>query len=703
MIETKKLLNLGDPLVALKEYGDKVSIINNHYTYFQLDKFSFKIDKKAIIEKDASAHQFSKKFDISKNNLQVYPKQHSKNMIFVKDNHRLKIVANLKLDINPSIVKFSHNSKMLLIGSSDGDIWLYDVNLKKIIYTFFPRADEISSIAFSKDDSLVAIGSFDKKILIHDCTNWEVLSTIECESTPEDMVFSFDKKYLYFVQREGEVSSYHVEDQQLKYTKKFNDQWFTLIKTHISDNFALLGTRSNILILFDLKSGKALKNITLQNSGINSIEFDDKNFFATFADGGFLVGEVQKYKDEALVAIKLKDYIKAKELIDKNIFLYLDGTIDKLYECWDEVLKKVIILLELNEIEEATALASAFLDNEEFNVEFSSYMSYKEEIAAFIQSVNTKHYASAYQIANKHEYIKQLKKYQDLEDLWHRSFNRAKKIIEKNPNNSSAIIRAKGAMHDFLNVKSKQEIIDNLLNNSKLFFQAETLVKEKKFSEFFTLCQRYKFLEDTTIYHKVISVSTLLLSNVSKAIANKDYDNALALANRLLGFLPIQDEVQTKIKEIQVIKQFDEALKNQDLLGAFLLIKSNKFLESFLEYSKLMRDFEECNERAKISALEGDVKKVFEILDEYIKIDYLKDQVAFTLRFAYLNSIELALQDSSIDWEKTLINYINMYGKDEDIKNIALKHNVMEIFNKIDYDESQKRKKIKFKEQIVAT
>ncbi len=702
MIEVKKLLNLNSALVYLKQNQSRIDIISNKYTYYQIDKTTFKIGKKAVIEKDSSIYQFSKVFDISNDLLQAYPKQNSKTLIFIMDKQGLKIVSKLPLDITPSIIKFSNNSKILLIGSIDGDILLYDVELKKIIYTFSPRSDEISAITFSKDDSLVAIGSFDKKIFIHDCKNWNIITKIECKSTPEDMVFSFDKKYLYCVQREGAVSAYCVQSAKVEYSKIFKDHWFSVIKSYISKDFALLGTRSNVLILFDLKSAKVVKNITLQNSGVTSVDFDKENFYASFADGGFLVSDMQKYKDEALVAIKLKDYIKAKELIDKNIFLYLDGTIDKLYECWDEVIKKIILLIELNEIEEAATLASAFLDNKEFNEEFSSYMSYKEEIAEFLHHVSLKHYAKAYQLANKYGYIKQLKKYQDLEELWHKSFNSAKKIIEKNPNSSAAIIRAKGALHDFLNVTSKKEMIDNLLSNSKLFFQAESLVKEKKFGEFFLLCQKYRFLENTKIYHKVISVSTLLLSNISKAILNKEYKSALLLANRLLEFLPIKDEVQSKINEIKAREKFDQFFKSKDIYNAFALIEKNRFLESSLEYVSLMSEFYDKNQEAKKLALSGDIKGVFDILDDYIDIEYLKDQIAFTLRLAYLNSITLALNSSKIDWQKTFINYISMYGKDEDIKNIATKYGVLELFEEIKNDKKSD-KKIKFKEQIVVT
>ncbi len=701
MIHTKKLLRLNNSPVFIKHNKNNIDMIDNCFIHYRLDNSTYNVQKKTAVKKELTLHEFTKVFDISNDSLLAFPKKDTKSITFIKDNEGLKIVKNLNLEEAASITRFSNSSKILLIGSDTGNLWIYNVNIKKIIYTLNPRADEISSIVFTKDDKFVAIGSYDKKIEIYDTTNWQITHTFEAGFVVEDMVFSNDNLHLYSILRNGNILAFKLKSKEIIYNKNLGQHWLTTIKTYKSSNYALAGTRDNTFLIVDLKIGKTLKSISLQNRGLNSVDFNENNLCMVFADGSMLVCDMKKNSDETLASLKIEDFTKTKQLIDANILLYLDGTIEKLYEKKELVLQRIITLIELGKIEEATNKALPFMENRYFSEKFDSYMSQKSEIAQFISCVDKKDFTTAYKLAEEFLYIKELKKYHSLEEFWHKCFNDAKNKIAKNPNNNAEKIRAKGVLQSFLNVPTKSSSIKNLLENSVIFFKADTLVKEKKFIEFFTLTKEYEFLEDTKIYNKVISITELLLTNVEKAIRLKDYESASLTARRLLEFAPAKEKAQNQMKKIEVLEDFDKQIKGKNLKGIFKLIQDNQFLENLDKYSTIINEFENINEDAKEYAILGDIKKTMHLLEDYLKIDYLKDRVAFTLKLAYINSIEVALKKEEIQWKKTFLNYGELYGKDEELKNIAIKNSVLNIYNLLTCDDTKGYKKRAFKDKIV--
>ncbi len=701
MLHTKKLLRLNNSPVFIKHNENNIDMIDNSFIHYRLNNLTYDIQKKTAIKKELTLHEYTKVFDISNSSLHAYPKKDTKSITFIEDNEGLKIVKNLKLEEAASITKFSNSSKIILIGSDIGDLWIYDVDIKKIIYTLNPRADEISSIVFTKDDKLVAIGSYDKKIEIYDTNNWQLTHTFEAGFVVEDMVFSSNNIHLYSALRDGSILSFELKTKKLLYNKNLGQHWLTTIKTYKSDNYAVVGTRDNTFLIVDLKKGEILKNIPLQNRGLNSIDFNEDDLCMAFADGSILVCDMQKNSREALASLKIEDFAKTKKLIDVNDLLYLDGTIEKLYENKELVLQKILTLIELGKLEEATNEALPFMKNEDFSKKFDLYMSQKSEIAQFISCVDKKDFATAYKLAEEFIYIKKLKKYHSLEEFWHKCFNEAKNTIAKNPNNSSEKIRAKGLLQNFLNVPSKSSSIKNLLENSTIFFKADTLVKEKKFIQFFALTKEYEFLKDTKIYNKVISITELLLTNVKKAIQIRDYKNATLTAKRLLEFEPVKDGAVEQLKKITILENFDKQIEDKNLIGIFKLIQDNEFLEQEIRYFEVISEFENINEITKKIAISGDIKETLHLLEDYLKIDYLKDRVAFTLKLAYLNSIKPALEKGKLEWKKTFLNYSELYGKDEELKNIAIKNSVYEIYDLLpNCDDTKGYKKRAFKESI---
>ncbi len=214
--------------------------------------------------------------------------------------------------------------------------------------------------------------------------------------------------YLYSAHRDGRIMGFDIKNEKPLYDKIIGRHWFTLIKRYKSKNYAILGARESALMIIELKRGKIVKKISLSAKGLNSAAFCENELMMVFADGNMLVCDMQKNKNEVLVSLKIEDYAKAKRLIDNNILLYLDGTIEKLYDNGQKVLKQIVRFIELGKIDDAVKLAQPFTEDEEFSEKFNSYMSNTEEITRFITHIRTKDFAAAYRLSDKYQYIKEV-------------------------------------------------------------------------------------------------------------------------------------------------------------------------------------------------------------------------------------------------------------------------------------------------------
>ncbi|HIP03349.1 MAG TPA: hypothetical protein EYG75_07525 [Campylobacterales bacterium] len=128
-----------------------------------------------------------------------------------------------------------------------------------------------------------------------------------------------------------------------------------------------------------------ISNDALHAYPTKSADFNDQSLVMAFADGSMLVCDMLKNRDETAVALKMEDYKKAKQLIDANILLYLDGSIDQLHKSGEKVLQKIITLIELGKIEEAVGEAKPFMDSEAFSEQFTAYMSQRSEMTQFVE------------------------------------------------------------------------------------------------------------------------------------------------------------------------------------------------------------------------------------------------------------------------------------------------------------------------------
>jgi len=268
----------------------------------------------------------------------------------------------IKFDDEITSFDYNYNSNNIIVGFQNGSIKKLDSKLK-VICTYKPLSDKISSISFIHD-SIIVSGSYDFSLSVQNKTD------ILHESLLDDWVVSINvhNDKIYVISWNGKLISYKIEDsfiKELEFTfllKKasyfcqkdsnlyisFNDGFvglfdiFKNIKTEeykictdpilgldVSDNKShILTWTKDYLTIFDLKSKKTVRSIT--SSDIVSGKFFKNSRHFVFANTSYLY----KVLDDNIDSFEIENSWTLRSSIDNKI---ISSGLNK------------IILLNLNE------------------------------------------------------------------------------------------------------------------------------------------------------------------------------------------------------------------------------------------------------------------------------------------------------------------------------------------------------------------
>jgi len=696
--------------------------------------------KTFLLEKKAKPlHQFSNAMCVGSTKELLYSVNETEKTVHLtltKGLERHEINQWHNGDVN--CVKFSPSTDFYITGGADGRSHLFKTDGDVWLNSYEPRPDYVSAITFSDDESKVVLASFDGVVSIYDIERNAKLHSFQCESVAEDVAFFEEGTKVCVVTRERSIYTFDLSIKEEKVTQEAEEQkeqpqqqekdkkeassevkenkpneqdakekeenqeendntlhkrvkvvknafeeWPTTIAVGEQGLFALVGTKKNRVHIIYLKTLQIIKSVSFENQGVSHLKLGDESLYVGFADGSLFRVERNVLADEFKEALDKDNFSEANLLIEKNELLCLNKAYLKFETSWPIVLQEAVDLIEQNKLEEADAKVKPFIvSNKLYSEEYLQYFSNHKDIKNFIDYVNVKNYAEAYAAAELNPEIEKLHAYQKLEEHWQIVFKRAKELISSGVYDDS--LKAEKLMQPFMKVPKKKKLSLHLIANGAVFEKAEALVKQKQFKAYFGLVKKYPFLEDVALYQKVINYAETIYEKVIELEHVKEFDKAIYLLETLIFFPPFRELAKNSIAKIKTYSEFVKKIAASEYVQAYNMADQNPYLQVGEDFVALKEIFKTTYELAEKKAELGKPSAVLETLDIYLKVDYWSQKIKNVMQKAYLNEMEMNVDNTDIDWTTTFETYVNIFGKNMQLQQVAKEIHKTAIFERLE-------------------
>lgn len=681
MLENVDLINqfnLKGSILSISRTNDKVIVITQDYQAFVIDLETLsKKNLTQILASNNLPHKYAKNTSANNDFLCVCESCIITIATIAESILPFKQLAFHKNDVSATC--FSQNGSYFVSGGEDGRIHICESGSFKKLITLPYMPDYISSINFSKDSRFLFVSCFNKSNIIFDCQRTKILSIFNTNEVVEWGDFFDNNSKLFMIVRNANTIIFDVKANKPLSIANPISSWPSIFCINDDESCAIVGTRDSQIYLIDLNHNSSILSFKASNtSGISALCIYMGYIFIGYTDGELKVLNYNDNDDSFKTACRHKDYKKAAELMDKNIFLSLLPCAKIFDEDWEGVLKNALVLLIEDKVDEALEIVAPFIKNQRRKETFDFYFNQHKQgtLKRFDKSIKNKSYKEAYDMILQYKFLAKTPSFEELENIWFKAFNTAKKILEEN---SAHIDMAKKQLESFAKTP-KKETITQLLNNISIFKEAESLIKEQKFKEYFTLTSSFGYLKDTEVYKKVLLLGESIFNKAILCKNQSNYDEFNKLARFLQGFPMYKDIISSHIVSIakkQEMLTLIKQNKKSEVYNLAMEFDELQYLEEFREYCK---QFEDIYKEAKSIAFEGKPELLGDVFREYISINYWQSKIENTFKIAYLEEFKYAkYTDKGINWEQSVNNYIHIFGKDDDIVDFCVKNNLQTL------------------------
>ena len=676
----KVLHQLAGSVLKITETKGSIFCIDNTMTITEINDF-LQVDKSLQISKNLqSPHRYSHAFGISYNFFFCVPiiGQHK---VFILKYELGKLSRLLEIDDHDGEIEscaFSNDGKYFATGGQDGRVFLYDGSTFSPLTGLMARSDYISVITFSKNNEYVAISGFDKFTMIFDLLRYKIAFNFVTNDVVEASHFFENDEKLILVCRNHASIIFSLRDGKVLSQEYPFAFWPTSIAVDTKENYALVGTRSEVVYVMALKDNTKAMEIKQEHSGVSTLSFCKDYLYVGCIDGAVLIVDYNEGREELEVAFEKKDYHLARKVIDENIFLTIHPLTKVFDEVWPEILNEAIELLKDDKIEEAIELTAPFVVHEKKKNEFDFYLGQKDSVKNFLNCINSKDYTKAYDMLKMIKFLSKTQAYEKLESIWNKSFAMAKKLLIENATINQRL--AEQYLAPFENTP-KKELITQLLRNADSFAKADNFIKMQNFKDYFSLTFQFSFLRDTDLYKKVLIVGDKMFANLIDLEKQGRYEEAKKIAETLLVFPNLKRSANERIVLIQQKEALLSAIERRDISKVYTLVDEVEILRTMLEFKEFTKDFLGHYEEARVYASFGNATHIMALLDEYMKLNYWQDKIASLFKIAYLKQISNALDAQDVNWQITIKRYFERYGKSIEIVKMLKNHPAKEVLD----------------------
>jgi hypothetical protein len=665
---TEKYMKLQNPLLEAKLCGDKLYLVDVQNYLYIFDRNHDLLSKVKLLKTSEQKHTFSNAFSVSCDYIAI---PSGNNLVWAKYKDS-KVVPLFKKALHDKEITYTHyceSAEHLISAGFDGKVFLMDVAKKSIRYIFKNKPDFCSCALFSKNKHFVFVAYYNGENIILNLKT-DKIKHFKLDYPVEAGAFFDDDKRLFLTDREGNSILFDCIDSQVVSHNVIFDQWISCACISPNEKYIIAGSRKNKLYLVDPFKNEVLQTVVFEDEGVTSLSVKDAMLQLSFANGTVQIIDLNYKKEEFLISVELKEYDKAKAILDANNFLYLDDAMSQFRKGFEEVIVKAKELIAKRDIEGALKIVEPFMGFKEYKQSIDLLFMQQDHIAKFIEAVEKKEIDKAYALAKRYPVIESLNQYQNLEKQWEKTFVQARKILEEDDLKGKA--KAKEILSLYERIPQKSELVKQLINNASQFAIADAAIKKQDFTTYFKTVNTFDFLRRTKLYERVENLATSIYNKALNEVSAQDYANAKKNFEYLLQFPYYKNKVAKELDKINVLAEFTNAIENDETFKVYDLVSKNQFLSFCDNFKNYNHKFEEKYNTALFHAQTGRIESALALLKEYLEIDSLKEKVANCMKLGYLNEIDRC-SEKQLNKEGVLVRYNTMFGLDDEVYKVFCK------------------------------
>lgn len=679
--------HLNSAILSISKTKNGVSIVTQDYQACVIENGVLKSRTK-LLNSAKIPHKFAKSNSVSEKFVCVCDAE-IPNALIAKISTAIKKVAQIsshKKAISAS--NFSSDSSILATGGEDGRVFLYTTNNFKKILSLPYRPDYISSINFSSDSRFVFASCFNKSNIIFDLKRAKTISVFNTSEVVEWGEFFDNNSKILLVTRDFQSIIYDINAKEITSFANLFSSWPNIFCIDEVAKIAIVGTRDGGIYLINIIENTVIFHLRLEQIiGISAICLHLGCIFLGGINGEMLIISYEDSDGSFKTACEAKQYAIASQMLESNIFLSLLPCAKVFDNDWEGVLKEAIELLGDNKIDDAIALTNPFTkqDISKKNA-FSVYLEKQDSIKKFKELVDNRFFEEAYNMSLNAKFLTKTTYYESLEDAWHKAFNVARKILEDNPNNADL---AKRHLEIFMKTPKKDAAMQ-LLNNLHIFNDADNFIKEQNFKEYFALIGKFAYLKESTLYKRVLALGANFFDKLLEAKNADNYDEFERLSNFLQNFPFYKETIANMNISVGKKQEFLRLIAENRHIEVYKLALEYEELQYLDEFKQMSADFEKIAQEALEVAHNGDANTLDKVFGTYMQINFWNERIKSIFQIAYLAEFEngMKVEKTAINWEQSIKNYIQIFGKDDDILEFCKTHNLnyeFSDFYKVDF------------------
>jgi len=225
-----------------------------------------------------------------------------------------RVLANLSDGSVIRSIGFSSDGATLVSGDDDNTIKVWDVESRRVLVSLRKPAfvNGLKSVAFAPiGNQIAAIGSWNQTVYVSDLGGKDRL--FEGHSGPiESVAFSRDEKLLASGSRDNTIKLWDVEAGRELKTLSGHIGWVTALAFSPDGKQLVSGSRDNTIRLWDVASGKALNTFTGHSGSVEWVAFspDGKRVISGGEDTKTIIWDLATKREVvSLIAINAGDWL----------------------------------------------------------------------------------------------------------------------------------------------------------------------------------------------------------------------------------------------------------------------------------------------------------------------------------------------------------------------------------------------------------